>query len=150
MAENKDDHEMKRKGEIRTLFGNRRCRSVREEATTDKRFPPPMPLLSQTGSSSCVLKRSYTDNGRLVIQEVKVKHHKFFHAHRINGRLTLQLVKMDKEPTCPDGLREKERGGRRRGRSKESGSGKWCTHEKTNVIIFFWGVQGGGEGRRNV
>ncbi|KAL5078563.1 hypothetical protein RYX36_006984 [Vicia faba] len=60
-----------------------------------REFPPPMPCLAQTQNLAShmpyVLKRYYTDDGRLIIKEEKVKHH-YFHAHRENGRLTLQLV----------------------------------------------------------
>ncbi|XP_068638391.1 uncharacterized protein [Aristolochia californica] len=61
-----------------------------------RHFPPPIPLLAQTGNLQChmpwILKRSYKKDGRLVLREVKVKHHEFFRAHRSNGRLTLQVV----------------------------------------------------------
>ncbi|KAL5078626.1 hypothetical protein RYX36_007047 [Vicia faba] len=38
------------------------------------------------------MKRYYTGERRLIIKEEKVKHHEYFHAHRENGRFTLQLV----------------------------------------------------------
>ncbi|XP_058746247.1 protein FANTASTIC FOUR 1-like [Vicia villosa] len=67
----------------------RNCEKKRE-------FPPPIPCLAQTQNLAShmpyVLKRYYTDEGRLIIKEEKVKHHEYFHAHRENGRLTLQLV----------------------------------------------------------
>ncbi|XP_058759934.1 uncharacterized protein LOC131633243 [Vicia villosa] len=67
----------------------RSCEKKRE-------FPPPIPCLAQTQNLAShmpyVLKRYYTDEGRLIIKEEKVKHHEYFHAHRENGRLTLQLV----------------------------------------------------------
>ncbi|CAL9196175.1 unnamed protein product [Musa hybrid cultivar] len=72
-----------------------------------RRFPPPIPLLARTGKLTCrlpwVLKRTYEDDGRLVIQEVRVKHHEYFRARRRDGRLTLQLVKLDDhQPTEED------------------------------------------------
>ncbi|KAG1342416.1 hypothetical protein COCNU_05G006450 [Cocos nucifera] len=64
-----------------------------------RRFPPPMPLLARTANLSChmpwVLKRTYKEDGSLVLQEVRVKHHEYFRACRKNGRLTLQLVELD-------------------------------------------------------
>ncbi|KAJ8471688.1 hypothetical protein OPV22_026031 [Ensete ventricosum] len=68
-----------------------------------RRFPPPIPLLARTGKLTCrlpwVLKRTYEDDGRLVIQEVRVKHHEYFRACRRDGRLTLQLVELaDHQP----------------------------------------------------
>ncbi|KAI3757404.1 hypothetical protein L6452_04941 [Arctium lappa] len=53
-----------------------------------KELPPPMPIQSST-----VMKRYYTDDGRLIITEEKVECPKYyFTAHRSCGRLTLQLV----------------------------------------------------------
>ncbi|KAL5078623.1 hypothetical protein RYX36_007044 [Vicia faba] len=44
-----------------------------------KEFPPPIPCVAQTHNlashMSYVLKRYYTDEGRLIIKEQKVKHH---------------------------------------------------------------------------
>ncbi|CAK8569282.1 unnamed protein product [Lathyrus sativus] len=72
-----------------------------------REFPPPIPCLAQTQNLashvSYVLKRYYTDEGRLIIMEEKVKHHEYFHAHRQNDRLTLQLVPLghdDNEDDC--------------------------------------------------
>ncbi|RDX81809.1 hypothetical protein CR513_37474, partial [Mucuna pruriens] len=62
----------------------------------NKVFPPPIPLLARTQNLAShmpwVLKRYYTSEGRLILREEKVRHHEYFHAHRANGRLTLQLV----------------------------------------------------------
>nr|XP_029117019.1 uncharacterized protein LOC114912866 [Elaeis guineensis] len=64
-----------------------------------RRFPPPIPLLARTANLSChmpwVLKRTYKEDGSLVLKEVRVKHHEYFRACRENGRLTLQLVELD-------------------------------------------------------
>ncbi|XP_058092133.1 uncharacterized protein LOC131238022 [Magnolia sinica] len=95
----------------------RRRRSFQEE----KEYPPPIPLLARTGNLPChmpwVLKRSYIDNGRLIIQEVKVKHHEFFRAHRANGRLTLQIVQLDESATL---LRQKPESSNPNGRTDET------------------------------
>ncbi|KAG5111044.1 hypothetical protein JHK82_040267 [Glycine max] len=62
----------------------------------NKVFPPPIPLLARTQNLAShmpwVLKRYYTNEGRLILKEEKVKHHEYFRAHSANGRLTLQLV----------------------------------------------------------
>lgn len=64
-----------------------------------RRFPPPIPLLARTANLSChmpwVLKRTYKEDGSLVLKEVRVKRHEYFRACRENGRLTLQLVELD-------------------------------------------------------
>ncbi|KAI3762064.1 hypothetical protein L1987_52487 [Smallanthus sonchifolius] len=55
---------------------------------TVKELPPPLPMQNST-----VLKRYYTDDGRLIIAEEKIESPKYhFTAHRSNGRLTLRLV----------------------------------------------------------
>ena len=59
--------------------------------TKRKKLPPPMPIQTST-----VMKRYYTDDGRLIITEEKVESPKcVFTAHRSHGRLTLQLVDSD-------------------------------------------------------
>lgn len=64
-------------------------------------FPPPIPSLARTGNLSShmpwVLRRFYTDDGRLILREERVKHHEYFQAHRCNGRLTMRLVSLDNE-----------------------------------------------------
>ncbi|KAJ9167061.1 hypothetical protein P3X46_021740 [Hevea brasiliensis] len=73
-------------------------------------FPPPIPLLARTGNLPShmpwVLRRFYTDDGRLILREERVKHHEYFQAHRCNGRLTLRLVPLDDEvhPPYPHGF----------------------------------------------
>ncbi|XP_038717056.1 uncharacterized protein LOC120010356 isoform X1 [Tripterygium wilfordii] len=82
-------HEGRRKRE-----GDRRCMMKRKE------FPPPITSLARTENQPSshmpwVLKRYYTNDGRLILREEKVKHHEYFKAHRSNGRLTLQLIHLD-------------------------------------------------------
>ncbi|CAH9128273.1 unnamed protein product [Cuscuta epithymum] len=60
-------------------------------------FPPPLPWLARTeNSSSCrmpwVLKRHYTEDGRLVITGVKSDRHEYLEAYRSGNRLRLRLV----------------------------------------------------------
>lgn len=77
-----------------------------------REFPPPIPCLAQTQNLAShmpyVLKRYYTDEGRLIIKEEKVKHHEYFHAHRENGRLTLQLVPLGYDDDDDDFMEEEE------------------------------------------
>ncbi|KAI4307350.1 hypothetical protein L6164_030550 [Bauhinia variegata] len=74
---------------------NSRRRKERRE------FPPPIPLLARTENlhphMPWILKRYYTNDGRLILTEEKVRHHEYFRAHRANGRLTLQLVPLDED-----------------------------------------------------
>ncbi|PNY06952.1 protein FANTASTIC FOUR 1-like [Trifolium pratense] len=77
-----------------------------------REFPPPIPCLAQTENLAShmryVLTRYYTNEGRLIIKEEKVKHHEYFHAHRENGRLTLQLVPLDNDDDYFMGTNEEE------------------------------------------
>jgi hypothetical protein len=64
-----------------------------------REYPPPISCLAQTENLAFhkryVLTRYYTDEGRLIIKEEKVKHHEYIHGHRENGRLTLKLVTLE-------------------------------------------------------
>ncbi|KAL8486989.1 hypothetical protein ACS0TY_023618 [Phlomoides rotata] len=64
-----------------------------------KEFPPPISWLARTENQSShmpwVMKKYYSDDGRLIIKEEKVKHHEYFLADRSNGRLVLNLVNLD-------------------------------------------------------
>ncbi|XVF39468.1 hypothetical protein PTKIN_Ptkin01aG0037300 [Pterospermum kingtungense] len=79
-----------------------RCRRRRRRKTMmmKREFPPPIPSLAYTENNlSChmpwVLKRYYTNDGRLILREEKVRHHEYLHVHRSNGRLTLHLVPLN-------------------------------------------------------
>ncbi|KAL6296936.1 hypothetical protein ACE6H2_005078 [Prunus campanulata] len=72
-----------------------------------KEYPPPIPLLAQTGNlRGCmpwILTKHYDhSNGRLVLKGERVKHHEYFEAHREDGRLILNLVPLDNALACFD------------------------------------------------
>ena len=107
-----DDHQQRLKVTGRGGDGHdgsfgQRVRSGREQkwALMNKEFPPPIPLVARAENLPShmpwVLKRHYTDDGRLILTEEKVKHHEYFRAHRSNGRLTLQLVLLSDEILIP-------------------------------------------------
>ncbi|XP_058099946.1 uncharacterized protein LOC131244336 [Magnolia sinica] len=91
----------------RNPVGNANRRHYRSQSFHEPgEYPPTMPLLAWTGSSAgqmpWTLKRSYTDNGRLVIhREVKHNHPQRFRAHRADGRLTLCLMHADESISSP-------------------------------------------------
>ncbi|VFQ80184.1 unnamed protein product [Cuscuta campestris] len=63
-------------------------------------FPPPLPWLARTGNSPSsrvpwIMKRRYTEDGRLVITGEKSERHEYFEAYRSDGRLRLRLVPLD-------------------------------------------------------
>ncbi|XP_010477466.1 PREDICTED: protein FANTASTIC FOUR 3 [Camelina sativa] len=83
----------------RYRYGGRRREEREARAAAAREFPPPIPLLAQTGNllphMPWVLKRVVTSDGRLILREEKVRHHEYFRADRSNGRLTLHLVPLD-------------------------------------------------------
>ncbi|XP_010498673.1 PREDICTED: protein FANTASTIC FOUR 3-like [Camelina sativa] len=83
----------------RFRYGGRRREEREARAAAAREFPPPIPLLAQTGNllphMPWVLKRVVTSDGRLILREEKVRHHEYFRADRSNGRLTLHLVPLD-------------------------------------------------------
>ncbi|XP_041013526.1 uncharacterized protein LOC121256717 [Juglans microcarpa x Juglans regia] len=66
--------------------------------TRSNHYPPPIPLLAQTGNlpgrMPWVFTRHYGD-GKLILKVERVKHHEYLEAHRENGRLILNLVPLD-------------------------------------------------------
>ncbi|ESW08203.1 hypothetical protein PHAVU_009G027500 [Phaseolus vulgaris] len=65
-----------------TVLGSKSSSKRREK----RELPPPIPHMD------IVLRRHYTSDGRLILEEEKVKHHECFRTHRANGRLTMHLV----------------------------------------------------------
>ncbi|TYI21582.1 hypothetical protein ES332_A06G046900v1 [Gossypium tomentosum] len=94
--------------------GGRVCREIRVKRgqRCKKEFPPPIPSLARTENQPphmpWVLQRYYTNDGRLILREEKVKHHEYFRAHRSNGRLTLHLIPLDNEDNDTDVEEEEE------------------------------------------
>lgn len=92
--------------------GVSRERSVKRGQRCKKEFPPPIPSLARTENQQPhmprVLQRYYTNDGRLILREEKVKHHEYFRAYRSNGRLTLHLIPLDNEDNDTDEEEEEE------------------------------------------
>ncbi|KAI4337736.1 hypothetical protein L6164_016114 [Bauhinia variegata] len=91
--------------------GEAKSRNSRINKKEKKEFPPPISLLARTQNlhphMPWILRRYYTNDGRLILKEEKVRHHEYFRARRANGRLTLQLVPLDDDvfdtlPSCLD------------------------------------------------
>lgn len=84
-----------------------------------KKLPPPLPFQSST-----VMKRYYTNDGRLVITEEKVESPKYhFNAIRADGRLTLQLVEPYEPKMVRKSVVEVEEGGSKVVKSGGEGGG---------------------------
>ncbi|XP_058765036.1 protein FAF-like, chloroplastic [Vicia villosa] len=54
-------------------------------------YPPPISIMRRTGKPG-VYFRSYRDNGRFVLEEVRIPTQEFLRAYREDGRLKLQFV----------------------------------------------------------
>ncbi|XP_024174707.1 uncharacterized protein LOC112180398 [Rosa chinensis] len=73
-------------------------KSTRGSGRVKREFPPPIPLLAQTGNLQCRMPWNLTkhySNGRLVLKGEKAQHHEYFEAERDSGRLVLKLVPLD-------------------------------------------------------
>ncbi|KAK4434165.1 hypothetical protein Salat_0579200 [Sesamum alatum] len=86
--------------------GGSNLRRMRRAEEADREFPPPIPWLAHTENQPphmpWVMRKYYTGDGRLIIKEEKVKRHGYFHAHRSNGRLVLNLVPLDDDAVEED------------------------------------------------
>lgn len=60
----------------------------------ETQYPPPISLIGKNGKPSVCFK-SYRDNGRFVLKEIRIPTKEFLHAHRENGRLKLNFVQPD-------------------------------------------------------
>ncbi|KAI9107658.1 hypothetical protein K1719_021321 [Acacia pycnantha] len=60
----------------------------------ETQYPPPISCIGKNGKP-WVCFRSYRDNGRFVLKEIRIPTKEFLHAHRENGRLRLNFVQPD-------------------------------------------------------
>ncbi|KAF4388705.1 hypothetical protein G4B88_018982 [Cannabis sativa] len=70
------------------------------------RFPPPISSLSKSNGKPWVCFKSYRQDGRFVLKEVRVQSQEFLHACREDGRLKLHFVQPNVEDE--DGENEEE------------------------------------------
>ncbi|VFR00343.1 unnamed protein product [Cuscuta campestris] len=91
-------------------------------------FPPPLPWLARTGNSPSsrvpwIMRRRYTEDGRLVITGEKSERHEYFEAYRSDGRLRLRLVPLDVLLVPADEIADEEESDRTAGAALEDRSG---------------------------
>ncbi|KZV28931.1 protein FANTASTIC FOUR 1 [Dorcoceras hygrometricum] len=92
------------------LHGGGVCLRRRSEAA-EKGYPPPMQ------HEAWVMRKYYTNDGRLIIKEEKPERGEYFQAHRCNGRLVLNMVPVDVDvsdqppPCAVERCEEEEVGG---------------------------------------
>ncbi|KAM7273022.1 hypothetical protein ACFE04_027686 [Oxalis oulophora] len=72
--------------------------------TSARTFPPPISSIGKSGRPGVCFK-SYRQDGRMVLKEVRIPNHEFLHAHREDGRLKMHFI----HPT--DGIQEDEEEG---------------------------------------
>lgn len=97
MATSNDDMSMSTKTSPTRIYPNKRKSTLGSERVK-REFPPPIPLLAQTGNLTCRMPWNLTrhySKARLVLKGEKVQHHEYFEAERDNGRLVLKLVPLD-------------------------------------------------------
>ncbi|XP_062083005.1 protein FANTASTIC FOUR 3 [Humulus lupulus] len=66
-------------------------------ATGGGRFPPPISCLSKSNGKPWICFKSYRQDGRFVLKEVRVQSQEFLHACREDGRLKLHFVQPKNE-----------------------------------------------------
>lgn len=59
-------------------------------------FPPPISCISRSGKPWVCFK-SYRENGRFILKEIRIPNQEMLHSYRENGRFRLQLVMSDDE-----------------------------------------------------
>ncbi|PIN20734.1 hypothetical protein CDL12_06586 [Handroanthus impetiginosus] len=59
-------------------------------------FPPPISCIGKSGKPWVCFK-SYRENGRFILKEIRIPTQEFLHACRENGRLKLQFIQSDDE-----------------------------------------------------
>ncbi|KAK6163527.1 hypothetical protein DH2020_000391 [Rehmannia glutinosa] len=65
-------------------------------ATSRGEFPPPISCIGQSGKP-WVLFKSYRQDGRFILKEIRIPTQEFLHACREDGRLRLQFIQSDDE-----------------------------------------------------
>ncbi|WOG92503.1 hypothetical protein DCAR_0311772 [Daucus carota subsp. sativus] len=87
----------KARSSITRHFSNEYLSGKRSRITGGE-FPPPISCIGRTGKPWVCFK-SYRQNGRFVLKEVKTPIQEFLHACRQDGRLKLRLIQSDDEIT---------------------------------------------------
>ncbi|KAL3518557.1 hypothetical protein ACH5RR_021146 [Cinchona calisaya] len=72
------------------------CKNSKRSRTSKGSFPPPISCISRTGKPWVCFK-SYRQDGRFILQEIRFPTQEFLHACREDGRLRLQLIQSDDE-----------------------------------------------------
>lgn len=83
----------RKSNEVESLSNSKRSK---RSQITGKEFPPPISSIGRSGKPWLSLK-SYKQNGRFILKEVRIPIQEFLHATREDGRLKLQIVQSDEE-----------------------------------------------------
>ncbi|KAK8661197.1 hypothetical protein V6N13_052095 [Hibiscus sabdariffa] len=65
--------------------------NVKRSSSSSRGFPPPISCIGKSGKP-CVCFKSYRQDGRFVLKQVRIPTQDFLHACREDGRLKLQFV----------------------------------------------------------
>lgn len=118
-------------------------------STKKKEFPPPISLLARTENLPShmpfVLRRYYTNDGRLILREERVRHHEYFKAYRSNGHLRLQLVPLDDDVLAPpfadDNEIDEQHGNEGEQEEEETAAVKIETEDSNATADFVYDVE---------
>ncbi|CAA2979287.1 protein FANTASTIC FOUR 1-like [Olea europaea var. sylvestris] len=79
-----------------TQTGSHWSEYSKRSRTSRGSFPPPISCIGRSGKPWVCFK-SYREDGRFILQEIRIPTQEFMHACRENGRLKLQFIHSDEE-----------------------------------------------------
>ncbi|KAL3850294.1 hypothetical protein ACJIZ3_012176 [Penstemon smallii] len=77
------------------------CEYSRRSRTCRGEFPPPISCIGRSGKP-WVLFKSYKEDGRFILKEIRIPTQEFLHVSRENGRLRLHFIQSDEEEEDED------------------------------------------------
>lgn len=80
---------------------------IKKMKNSDFQFPPPISCIGKSGKPWVCFK-SYRQDGRFVLKEIRIPTQEFLHSKREDGRLKLQFFQPEDEITEEDGEGEEE------------------------------------------
>ncbi|KAL2511080.1 Uncharacterized protein Adt_16680 [Abeliophyllum distichum] len=105
---NESQHQEERKSFTRnTPTENHWSEYSKRSRTSRGSFPPPISCIGRSGKPWVCFK-SYREDGRFILKEIRIPTQEFMHACRENGRLKLQFIHSDEEILEDDEEEEEE------------------------------------------
>lgn len=95
-----------RRGQLMYSGYSRRSWDVKS-SKSDREFPPPISSIGKSGKPWVCLK-SYREDGRFVLREIRIPNQELLHASREDGRLKLHFVRHEEDILEGEGEEEKD------------------------------------------